>query len=79
MHILNTSTPTSEQLPAASTEDEETPDCDVPVGRILIVAPSIRIMGGQAVNAMQLLRDFERSGVEASFQPINPSLPGPLA
>lgn len=79
MHILNTSTPTSEQLPASSTEDEETPDCDVPVGRILIVAPSIRIMGGQAVNAMQLLRDFERSGIEASFQPINPSLPGPLA
>ena len=47
--------------------------------RILIVAPSMRIMGGQAVNAKQLLRDFKRVGIKADFQPINPKPPGILA
>lgn len=47
--------------------------------KILIVAPSIRTMGGQAVNAKQLLRDFKRVGIQADFQPINPEPPGVLA
>ncbi len=45
---------------------------------VLIVAPSIRIMGGQAVMAKQLLDDFHSSGVRADFQPINPEPPGIL-
>lgn len=44
--------------------------------RILVVAPSIRIMGGQAVMAKQLLENFRFSGVDADFLPINPEPPG---
>jgi L-malate glycosyltransferase len=47
--------------------------------RVLVVAPSLDILGGQAVQAdrlMQRLQD-ERS-VEACFLPINPRLPGAL-
>lgn len=47
--------------------------------RILVVAPSIRIMGGQAVMARQLLDDFESANFDAEFLPINPKPPGPLA
>lgn len=46
--------------------------------RILVVAPSIRIMGGQAVVAQQMLDDFHASGFRADFQPINPEPPGIL-
>lgn len=47
--------------------------------KILVVAPSIRIMGGQAVMAKQLLDDFASSNIDADFLPINPQPPGPLA
>ncbi len=40
--------------------------------RILIVAPSLAIMGGQAVQADLLLRNFRAEGVEVGFQPHNP-------
>lgn len=47
--------------------------------RVLIVAPSLDILGGQAVQAARL---FERlcaeSTLEVSFLPINPRLPGVL-
>lgn len=49
------------------------------LGKILVVAPSIRIMGGQAVVAKQLLDDFEREGIDVGFLPINPKPPGILA
>ena len=44
-----------------------------------MVAPSIRIMGGQAVVAKQLMDDFEREGIDVAFLPINPKPPGILA
>jgi len=47
--------------------------------RVLIVAPSLDIMGGQAVQAAQLLaRLSEEPSLEVSFLPVNPRLPGPL-
>jgi len=45
----------------------------------LIVAPSLDILGGQAVQAARLLEELKReSSLEVAFLPINPRLPGPL-
>jgi glycosyltransferase involved in cell wall biosynthesis len=47
--------------------------------RILIVAPSMRILGGQAVQAKALFdRLRETDAVEIDFLPVNPQLPGLL-
>ncbi len=47
--------------------------------RVLIVAPSLGILGGQAVQAARLLARFrEEPSLEVSFLPINPQLPGPF-
>ena len=47
--------------------------------RVLIVAPSLRILGGQAVQANYLLEHLSREPLfEVSFLPHNPRLPGPL-
>jgi len=47
--------------------------------RVLIVAPSLRILGGQAVQANYLLENLKRERLfEVSFLPHNPRLPGPL-
>jgi glycosyltransferase involved in cell wall biosynthesis len=47
--------------------------------RVLIVAPSLDILGGQAVQATRLIaRLKEEPGLEVSFLPINPRLPGAL-
>jgi glycosyltransferase involved in cell wall biosynthesis len=47
--------------------------------RVLIVGPSLRIVGGQSVQAAIILENLRREpGVEVSFLPINPALPGPL-
>ena len=47
--------------------------------RVLIVAPSLDILGGQAVQAAQLLaRLGEEPSLEVSFLPVNPRLPAPL-
>lgn len=48
--------------------------------RVLIVAPSFRILGGQSVQAARLLERLrEESSLEVGFLPINPSLPGVLS
>ncbi len=48
-----------------------------PRPRVLIVAPSLRILGGQAVQAANLLeRLSEEPALEAGFLPVNPALPG---
>ena len=45
--------------------------------RVLMVAPSFDILGGQSVQAARLLdRLSEESSLEVSFLPINPRLPG---
>ena len=45
--------------------------------RVLLVAPSLYILGGQAVQAKRLLEWLgDRPEVEMGFQPINPKLPG---
>lgn len=47
--------------------------------RVLIVAPSLDILGGQAVQAARLLeRLSSEPTLEVSFLPINPRLPGVL-
>ncbi|HEV2763636.1 MAG TPA: glycosyltransferase family 4 protein, partial [Pyrinomonadaceae bacterium] len=47
--------------------------------RVLIVAPSTDILGGQAVQAARLLERFrEEPSIEVEFLPVNPRLPGPL-
>jgi glycosyltransferase involved in cell wall biosynthesis len=47
--------------------------------RVLIVAPGLEILGGQAVQAARLLsRLKEEPSLQVSFLPINPRLPGPL-
>lgn len=48
--------------------------------RVLIVAPSLGILGGQAVQASRLLERLGKEpSLEVSFLPVNPRLPGPLA
>lgn len=47
--------------------------------RVLMVAPSLRILGGQAVQAARLMEQLRREpGLEIDFLPINPRLPGPF-
>src|SRR2546423_9363861 len=47
--------------------------------RVLIIAASLDILGGQAVQAERLLRHLENEpSVQVSFVPINPRLPGRL-
>lgn len=47
--------------------------------RVLIVAPSLDILGGQAVQASRLLaRLSAQKEIEVSFLPHNPRLPGPF-
>ena len=47
--------------------------------RVLLVAPSMDIVGGQAVQATRLMRCLQEvPWLDMRFQPINPRLPGPL-
>lgn len=47
--------------------------------RVLLVGPSLDILGGQAVQLARLLDHFRATtGIEADFLPVNPRLPGPL-
>jgi glycosyltransferase involved in cell wall biosynthesis len=46
--------------------------------KVLLVAPSLAILGGQAVQADLLLRNLRAEGVEADLLPINPVPWGPL-
>lgn len=47
--------------------------------RVCLVAPSLEILGGQAVQAARLYRGLRQlRSVAVGFVPINPRLPGPL-
>jgi len=47
--------------------------------RVLLVGPSLSILGGQAVQAQRLLKGLEASDrVSVDFMPVNPELPGLL-
>jgi glycosyltransferase involved in cell wall biosynthesis len=47
--------------------------------RVLIVAPSLEILGGQAVQASRLLERLRQEpSIDVSFLPVNPRLPGPF-
>src|SRR4051812_48755483 len=51
---------------------------DKPI-KLLLVAPALRILGGQAVQANYLREHFRHEpDFEVSFVPHNPRLPGPL-
>jgi glycosyltransferase involved in cell wall biosynthesis len=45
------------------------------VPRVLLIGPSLRIMGGQAVMADRMLGAMRQDGVMADFLPINPQPP----
>ena len=48
--------------------------------RLLLVAPSLDIMGGQSVQASRLFVHLQTEpSVQVTFLPVNPRLPGPLA
>ena len=45
--------------------------------RILVVAPSLGILGGQAVQAARLVEQLrQEETLDVSFLPVNPVLPG---
>ena len=47
--------------------------------RVLLVGPSLDILGGQAIQAARLLEHLRGvPGLEVGFLPVNPRLPGPL-
>lgn len=47
--------------------------------RVLLIGPSLRKLGGQAIQARKLLEAFGKvPGLEVSFVPIDPPLPGVL-
>ena len=47
--------------------------------RVLLVGPSLGILGGQAVQAARMLELLQQEpSLEVSFLPVNPVLPGPL-
>jgi L-malate glycosyltransferase len=47
--------------------------------RVVLVGPSMEILGGQAVQVTRLLRRLrELDGIDVAFLPVNPRLPGPL-
>jgi L-malate glycosyltransferase len=63
-------------LTSVSGSNSETPEKPI---RLLLVAPSLRILGGQAVQANYLLEHLSReSHFEVSFVAHNPQLPRPL-
>jgi glycosyltransferase involved in cell wall biosynthesis len=50
----------------------------VPI-RILLLAPSFKIIGGQSVQASRLLSEFGKvPSIQVDFQPIDPDVPRPL-
>ena len=62
---------------AGTTESDKTAKCFK--RRVLIVAPSLDILGGQAVQAARLLdRLRNETSIEVAFLPVNPRLPVPL-
>lgn len=59
-------------------EPDVTDTLEKPI-RLLLVAPALRILGGQAVQANYLLEHLHREAMfEVGFVPHNPRLPGPL-
>src|SRR5205085_1445365 len=52
---------------------------NAPAIRVVLVGPSLDILGGQAVQVQRLLRRLrELDGFEVDFLPVNPRLPGVL-
>ncbi len=48
--------------------------------RVLLVAPSMRLVGGQAIQGQRLLRNLRREpGIEITFLAMDQELPGPFA
>ena len=65
-------------MSAPNTARSKSTSPDKPI-RLLLVAPALRILGGQAVQANYLLDHLSHEpGFEVSFVPHNPRLPGPL-
>lgn len=63
---------------ASATDSATAPGAALKNVSVLLVAPSLGIMGGQAVQADLLYRNFRAEGVRVGFLPINPVPWGPL-
>lgn len=64
---------------ASSAQNSFVRKTDTPIKRVLLVGPSLDILGGQAVQAARLLsRLREEASVSVDFLPVNPRLPGGL-
>jgi L-malate glycosyltransferase len=69
----------SHQNQSGRQRDRSQKGADTKPLRVLIVAPSFDILGGQAVQAARLLdRLRQEPGLEVAFLPVNPRLPGVL-
>ncbi|MFO0914632.1 MAG: glycosyltransferase [Pirellulales bacterium] len=58
-----------------SVAPEPSTDCRYDVPKVLIVGPSLRIMGGQAVIVDRLMQAMRADGIRVDLQPINPEPP----
>ena len=63
---------------ALRTEKEQPPSSPhtAKLPKVLLIGPSLRIMGGQAVMADRMVRAMRGDGVDIGFLPINPQPPG---
>ncbi len=60
-------------------DTQQAPNRNAAPIRVLIVAPSIDILGGQAVQAARLVEKLRKEpGLKVGFLPVNPRLPSPL-
>lgn len=62
----------------ADGRETNSPSVGVPL-RVLVIAPSHDILGGQSIHAAQLIREFGKEpSLKVGFLPINPRAPGVL-
>jgi glycosyltransferase involved in cell wall biosynthesis len=62
---------------AVSTTDRSRPGAELTPIKVLLIAPSLDILGGQAVQATRLIKELNKEpDLIIDFQPINPRLPG---
>src|SRR5262249_45582395 len=77
--VMSSQAVQQEQRQSSHPKVETDPQAMAEPLRVLIIAPSLDILGGQAVQAQLLLNKLSgEPGLEISFLPINPRLPGPL-
>ena len=79
LNLLTDQTPAEDfeiQQPVNSKTGCHQGNCNAPA--VLLVAASMRNLGGQSVMAHRLVEDMTRDGIRIDFIPTDPCLPGPL-